>query len=75
MEGGAPSEDSLGLTGTISHIAGPGLEASDAKDELGLVEEDDGSPSLILNLLSFMLPRATSAALFQARFWRWVYTY
>ena len=58
----------------MSHIAGPGLEASDAEDELGLVEEDDRSPSLILNLLSLMLPRATSAALFQARFWRWVYT-
>ncbi len=47
----------------MSHIAGPGLEASDAEDELGLVKEDDRSPSLILNLLSLMLPRATSAAL------------
>ncbi len=73
MEGGPPVDDRLGLTGTISHIAGQGLEALDDVDELGLVEEDDRSPSLILNLLSLMLP-ATSAALFQACFWRWVYT-
>ena len=39
----------------MSHIACPGLEASDAKDKLGLVEEDDRSPSLILNLLSFII--------------------
>ncbi len=39
-----------------------------------LVEEDNISLSLILNLLSLMLPRETSAELFQARFRRWKYT-
>jgi hypothetical protein len=56
----------------MSHIAC--LDASDAEDEQGLVEEGARSPSLILNSLHLNLQSATLTALYAARFQRWVKT-
>jgi hypothetical protein len=56
----------------MSHIAC--LDASDAEDEPGVVEEGARSPSLILNSLHLNLQSATLTALYAARFQRWVKT-
>ena len=50
----------------MSHIAG--LDASDAEDEPGVVEEGARSPSLILNSLHSNLQSATLTALYAACF-------
>ena len=59
----------MGLTTQLT-----GLDESDAESEPDHVEEDNRPPSPILNLQSFMRPRATTAALITARFRRWEYT-
>ncbi len=59
------------LTGT--HDVAHRRSASDAEDELGLVEEGTRSLSPILNILHLNLQSATSTALYAARFRRWVY--
>jgi hypothetical protein len=50
----------------MSRIAG--LDASDAEDGPGLVEEGARSQSPILNILHLNLQSATSTALYAARF-------
>ncbi len=72
MVGGQTSKDNDRLGHTRSHIAC--LDALDAEDELGLVEEGARSPSLILNSLHLNLQSATLTALYEASFQRWVKT-
>jgi hypothetical protein len=45
-----------------------GLDASDAEDEPGLVEEGTRSLQLILNFLHLNMQRATSTVLYAERF-------